>query len=302
VNPGAAQLRKMLAEGRFVRFAGVCDALSARIAERAGFDAVWISGFAMAASMLGKPDIGLITLSEMAERVRQITAAVSIPVVVDGEAGYGNALNVMRTVQEFVQAGAAGMQLGDESNETCPYLGMPTRILDEQEAVLKYQAAIEARGESGLFIVSAPQVGYARMMAYAKAGIDGVFFPWTFLIGEKARPDYADAMKTLQTTATLPIAVTAPFLPPVHDDTLKSFGYRMVVRAVEGVYATARVQTELWSEYMRTGTTAGFYDRMFTKQSDFLPIVDADRFRSLADAYLGSAYQVHDERVSHGKK
>lgn len=279
----------------FIRMAGVYDALGARIAEQAGFEGLWVSGFAMSATMLCRPDIGFTTLSEMTERVRQISGAVDIPVIADGEAGFGNALNTMRAVEEFIRDGAAGIQIGDESSETCPYLGMPTKVLPLQDAVNRYRAAAEARGDSGLAIVAAPQMGIDRCIAYAEAGCDAVFFPWRKLVAGDAIDEHRRAMDALKATGCTPIAVTASFLPPVSDAELQALGYRVVVRAVESVYAVARVQTELWAEYMRSGTTGGFYDRMFTRQSDFLPLVQEPRYRALAEKYLESGYAVNDE-------
>ena len=296
MNQRNARLREMLRDGdRFVRFAGVYDALGARIAERAGFDGVWLSGFAIAATLLGKPDIGFTTLTEMTERLRHITDAVDIPVVADGEAGFGNALNTMRAVEEFHRAGASGIQLGDETSETCPYLGMPTKVLPLDEAVLRYRAAAEARGESGMLIVAAPQLGAERCVAYARAGCDATFFPWRKLAGGEDVERHRTLMAEVKAAGCVPIAVTAPFLPPVSDEELAALGYRCVVRAVESVYAAARIQTELWAEYMRTGTTAGFYDRMFTQQAEFLPLVREAHWRRLAETYLPAGYEVHDE-------
>jgi methylisocitrate lyase len=292
----SAQLRDLFADqGRFLRLAGVYDALGARIAERAGFDGVWLSGFANAATLLGKPDIGFTTLTEMTERLRHITDAVDIPVVADGEAGFGNPLNTMRAVEEFRRAGASGIQLGDETSETCPYLGMPTKVLPLEEAVLRYRAAAEARGDSGMVIVGAPQLGASRCVAYARAGCDAVFFPWRKLAGGEEVEEHRRLMAEVKDAGCVPIAVTAPFLPPISDDELQALGYRCVVRAVESVYAAARIQTELWAEYMRTGTTAGFYDRMYTQQSEFLPLVKEAHWRRLAETYLATGYEVHDE-------
>jgi 2-methylisocitrate lyase-like PEP mutase family enzyme len=292
----AASLRRLIeADGKFLRIAGVYDALGARIAERAGFDALWLSGFAISAAMLGKPDVGFTTLTEMTDRLRQITDTVALPVVADGEAGFGNALNAMRAVEEFIRAGAAGIQLGDETTETCPYLGMPTKVLSLDDAVLRYRAAAEARGDSGLMIIAAPQLGADRCLDYARAGCDAVFFPWRKLVGGEEIEHHRRLMADLKATGCVPIAVTAPFLPPVSDAELEALGYRVVVRAVESVYAVARVQSELWADYMRTGTTAGFYDRMFTRQADFLPLVQEARYRALAEKYLQSGYEVHSD-------
>ncbi|MBM3509117.1 MAG: isocitrate lyase/PEP mutase family protein [Alphaproteobacteria bacterium] len=292
----ARRLRQLLKRDKPILFAGVYDALSARIAERAGFDGVWVSGYAVAATLLGTPDIGLVTLSEMVERARHIARAVDIPVVVDGEVGYGNALNVMRTVQEFIDAGAVGMQLGDEAQETCPYLGMPTKILDLQEAVLKIKAAIDARGDGDFLIFSSPQHGLDRAVAYAKAGADGVLMPRVYIAGDNPDPKWVKALKEVRKAGAAPVAINTPFIEPVTNDRLAKAGYKVIVCAVENLYASAKVQADLWREYMTKGTTKGFANRMYTKQDEFLPLVNEASFHRAAKEFLTADYVEIEER------
>jgi 2-methylisocitrate lyase-like PEP mutase family enzyme len=285
-------LRERLQSKEPLLFAGCYDALSARIAENSGFDGVWISGYAVAATMLASPDIGLVTLSELTEKVRQISAAVDIPVIADGEVGFGNALNVVRTVQEYARAGADGMQLGDEATETCPFLGFPTKILSKEEAVLKIRAARETGGED-FFLVSAPQLGYERTLDYTKAGADGAFVRWTKVVGDDPDKGALEVMDQLLEMEACPIAVTTPFQPPVHIDQLKEVGYKIVVVALENMFAAVKAQSDLWTEFMAKGTTAGFADRMITDQDEFLEMVNIGKVRKLADSFLSNDYQLH---------
>src|SRR3954471_16135398 len=113
-NSGAARLRELLAGPEPVVAPGAYDALSARLVEQAGFDAVYMTGFGTSASLLGQPDVGLLTGAEMVDNARRIVSAVDVPVVADADTGYGNALNVVRTVQLYEQAGVAGIQLEDQ--------------------------------------------------------------------------------------------------------------------------------------------------------------------------------------------
>src|ERR1700742_2707287 len=110
----SSRLRELIAAKAPVVMPGAYDALSARLIELAGFDAVYMTGFGASASLLGQPDIGLLSAAEMADQARRLVAAVSVPVVADADTGYGNALNVERTVALYEQAGVAGIQLEDQ--------------------------------------------------------------------------------------------------------------------------------------------------------------------------------------------
>src|SRR5919109_1696785 len=108
------RLRELLSGGQPVLAPGAYDAMSARLVEAAGFGAVYMSGFGVTASLLGRPDIGLLGMSEMAQAARRIVAAVDVPVIADADTGYGNAINVIRTVQEYEAAGVAAMHIEDQ--------------------------------------------------------------------------------------------------------------------------------------------------------------------------------------------
>lgn len=286
-----AKLRALLKEDRPLMFAGVYDALGARLAERAGFDGVWVSGYGVAASKFGLPDIGYITLSEMAETLYHICNAVDIPVVCDGEVGYGNAINVMRTVRDFAQAGAVGMQMGDAEWENCPYLGMPTKANDEYTALQKIKA-VQTTGEEFDFMLFASQVNALdRAVKYAQAGADGLLFPWEPIITKDSDSRWKDALAGVIEAGTAPVAVLAPFLQPVHKDELYEHGYKIVVLAAENLYASAHVQQRLWDHVMSKGSIAGFEDQMFTHQEDFLPLVNEESVREAANRFLSKDYE-----------
>lgn len=108
------RLRELVSGGQLILAPGAYDAMSARLVEAAGFPAVYMSGFGVTASLLGRPDIGLLGMSEMAQAARRIVAAVDVPVIADADTGYGNAINVIRTVQEYEAAGVAAMHIEDQ--------------------------------------------------------------------------------------------------------------------------------------------------------------------------------------------
>src|SRR3974390_309308 len=111
---GPRQLRELLASGQLIQAPGVYDSLGARLVEDSGFEAVYMTGFGTAASRLGRPAVGLLTMTEMVDNARGIARASQLPVIADADTGYGNAINVVRTVQEFEQAGVAAIHLEDQ--------------------------------------------------------------------------------------------------------------------------------------------------------------------------------------------
>ena len=163
---------------RTIWAAGIYDCLSALLAQEAGFAAVMTGGLGMSASLLGRPDAELLTLSENISVVRNVVAAVSIPVIADVDTGYGNAINVMRTVDEALRAGAAAIIIEDQiSPKRCPVCVDSVDIVGIDEAAGKIRAAVAARGDADLAIIARtdavdPAEACRRGAAYAVAGAD----------------------------------------------------------------------------------------------------------------------------------
>lgn len=179
LRPGPrAVLRARLAAGRTLWVPGAYDALSARLIEDAGFEAVLVSGFGVSASLLGLPDAELCTMTENLSVLRSAIRAVTVPVLADADTGYGNAINVMRTVREFEAAGAASITLEDQlSPKKCPAVSEATALLPLDEAVGKIRAAVAARQDPALVIIARtdarePEESVRRARAYAAAGAD----------------------------------------------------------------------------------------------------------------------------------
>ena len=181
-SPGAA-LRSLLAGPTPLLAPGAYDGLSARMVEQAGFDAVYMTGFGTTASLIGRPDVGLLTGSEMVDNARRIVSAVDVPVVADADTGYGNALNVLRTVQLYEQAGVAGLQLEDQvAPKKCGHMSGKA-VIETTEMVGKLEAAVAARRDPDLVLiartdavaVSGVEDAIARGRAYAAAGADVLF-------------------------------------------------------------------------------------------------------------------------------
>ncbi|MHB1447384.1 MAG: isocitrate lyase/PEP mutase family protein [Acidimicrobiales bacterium] len=162
---GPRQLRKLLADGGTVVAPGAYDALSARLIEEAGFQAVYMTGFGSAASLIGRPDIGLLSGSEMIDNARRIAGCVAVPVIADADTGYGNPINVIRTVRDYERAGVAGIHLEDQvMPKRCGHLSGKV-LVPAGDMVAKVRAAVAARTDPDFVII-------ARTDARAVEGLD----------------------------------------------------------------------------------------------------------------------------------
>ena len=176
-------LRKILSGSSCIRPGSVYDAVSIRIAEDLGFEVGMFGGSVASLAVLGDPDIALITLTELAEQMRRMSRAAHLPVLVDADHGYGNALNVRRTVQELEAAGAAGLTIEDTLLPP-PFGEAKTQLISREEGVGKMKAALDGRGDPSLVIMartgasSITTLGDAieRARAYEATGVDALFF------------------------------------------------------------------------------------------------------------------------------
>lgn len=178
-----ARLRELLAAGGPVVAPGAYDALSARLVEQAGFDVVYMTGFGTTASLIGRPDVGLLTGTEMVDNARRIVSAVDVPVIADADTGYGNAINVVRTVRSYEQAGVAGLHIEDQvMPKKCGHLSGKA-VIPVDEMAGKIRAAAAARSDPDLVLIARTDAAavegldaaISRARAYADAGADVLF-------------------------------------------------------------------------------------------------------------------------------
>lgn len=179
MNPPTERLRRILAEPGLVVLPGCHDAISARIMERAGFPVAFMSGLAVSAARIGAPDTGLISFGEMLDQGRDVCAAVSIPVLGDGDTGYGNAVNAKRTVAGYAGTGFAAVMIEDQRiSKRCGF-ARGVEVVDRAEAVARVRAAVDARDEGADILI------LGRTDAAASMGIEeGRYRP----PGEEPRP------------------------------------------------------------------------------------------------------------------
>ena len=287
---GADGLRRLLARGGgATAVAGVFDPLSALIAERAGFEALYFSGAAFSAR-LGVPDIGLFTLDELASAVRWVTRATSLPLIVDADTGFGGALNAYRTVAELESAGAAAIQLEDQAApKRCGHLA-GKRVVEAGEFAAKLRAADAAR-KSALLVartdakaVLGMEDAIRRGAAYRAAGAD-VLFP--------------EALESADEFARYAQAADAPLLanmtefgktPYLTVDEFGALGYQLVIFPATALRAAAGAMRDALSALLAEGTQKNLLGKMQTRADlyDLIGYADyEERDRRFADGSGG---------------
>jgi 2-methylisocitrate lyase-like PEP mutase family enzyme len=256
---------------------GVYDALTARIAARVGFDVVFISGYSVSAARLGEPDFGFLTQTEMTEAARSVCRVSEAPVIVDADTGYGNAVNVLRTVHELQDAGAAGVFLEDQVwPKKCGHMA-GKRVVESEEHAAKIRAAVDARGERDLFVVARTDArqplgldaAIERCLAYKEAGADALFVEAPQSVEELER--VAEALPGPLVANMIEHGMT----PHLTRSQLRDLGYALIVCPVAALYAAARAVTDVLTELRDEETTRGAYDRMLAFD-EFNALVELD--------------------------
>ncbi len=256
---GPARLRELLDSGRTIVAPGAFGPLAARLVEEAGFDAVYMTGFGTSAALLGRPDVGLLTMTEMADNAARIAACVDIPVLADADTGYGNPLNVIRTVGVYEAAGVGGLHLEDQvAPKKCGHME-GKQVIAAPEMAQKVRAAVEARTDPDFVIVARTD---ARAVEGLAAALDR---------GRRYRDAGADALfiEALVSEAEVEAAVAAfpdvPLLfnwaeggktPPVSLERLTELGYRIVIFPIATLLAATAAMRGVLAEIAAAGTPA----------------------------------------------
>jgi methylisocitrate lyase len=261
----------------------VYDALTARIAEQAGFPAILMGGYSVSAVRLGKPDVGYLTMTEMAAQVKIIAEAVSVPLIADGDTGYGNPLNVMRTLEEYQRAGAAGIILEDQKfPKRCGHME-GKQVIPMEEHLQKLAAAIEARGDRDTLIIartdSLTPLGLPeairRGKAYRDAGVDAVFVEAPQTVDElrairEAIPDVPLVANIIEGGKT----------PVLSAGELKEMGYEICFCSLTAVLVSAKAIMNAMIHLRREGSSAGLADQMFSF-AEFNELIGLKEYSSL---------------------
>ena len=261
-HPGK-RLRELLARERILVAPGAHNTFAARIAEEVGFEAVYMTGFGASASLLGKPDVGLLTLPEMVSQAANFVESVNIPVVADADNGFGNAVNVQRTVRLYERAGVACIQLEDQvAPKKCGHM-QGRQLISADEMVGKVKAACDARRNDELMIMARTDartsmgIGQAieRGKAYEEAGADILFIE---------SPESVEEMRMITSSFKVPVIANmvehgrTPFL---NVEELQKIGYDIVIFPVSSLMAATQSIFDMMKELKETGSTST--DKMF---------------------------------------
>ncbi len=282
-------LRSLLSSGETVLMPGVWDALSARLASDAGFQVVFLSGYATSATLLGLPDFGYLTQPEIAEVAGRVCRTVGgCAVVVDGDTGGGNALNTIRTVELFESAGAAGIFLEDQVwPKKCGHMA-GKRVVPREEWLGKLQAALDHRWR--LFIVARTDARAAvgleeailRARMAAELGVDAVFVEAPESLDEMH--EIAEALPGVVLVANMIEAGKTPLLTPGE---LHELGFDLIVSPLSGLFAMARSVATAYQVLADQGTLRDHLD-LVTDFDDFNRVLDLEGHYRLEERYQGT--------------
>ena len=280
------KLRQLLARPEIIIIPGVYDCLGAKLVEQTGFEVLVTSGFGIAASVLGLPDYGFVTATEMLYSVGRIAQSVNIPLIADLDTGYGNALNVVRTIKDAVQLGVAGVLLEDQEwPKKCGHFE-GKRVIPQAEHVGKIRAAVEARGDSGLVIIARTDVraslgldeAIARGRAYIAAGADILFVEAPQSIEELKA--IAAAFPDVPLVANI---VEGGKTPEVSVAKLQQLGFKIVFFPLTALLAVTKVMTACFLHLKEQGTTTELPD--LVSFQDFQELVGVPQYLQIEQKF-----------------
>ncbi|OGT76415.1 MAG: hypothetical protein A2W76_07970 [Gammaproteobacteria bacterium RIFCSPLOWO2_12_47_11] len=257
-------IRELLEEPGIICTLGAHDVLSAVVIEQAGFETVFIGGFGTSASLFGLPDLNFVNMMEMVDATRRMTRRVSIPVIADADTGHGDLHNVMRCVEEFEGAGAAGIILEDQVfPKRCGHFGNK-QVIPAQEMVAKFKAAVSARADKDFIFIARTDSretdgldeAIDRINRYCDAGADVAFIEAPLSVDELEeickRVEYPKFVNMLAFGKT----------PILTAKELEDMGFKMMVAPIDSVLLTAKIMRDMAEVFKRDGHTKALYDQM----------------------------------------
>jgi 2,3-dimethylmalate lyase len=288
---GPARLRELLAGSEPVVAPGAYDALSARLVEQAGFDAVYMTGFGTSASLLGQPDVGLLSFAEMVDQARRLAEVIGVPLIADADDGYGNPINVTRTVRAYEAAGVAGLHLEDQlSPKRCGHLA-GKQLIAAGEMVEKVRAAVEARRSADLVIIARTDAravegldaALERARRYRDAGADVLFVE-----APESEAEVAAVAQAFPDTPLLFNAVEGGRTPLLELARLRELGFRLVLCPLTALLAaTAAVQQAL-ARLRQSGTPHDDGTLSFSGFTDLIGLPEVQRLEARFTVAPGS--------------
>jgi 2-methylisocitrate lyase-like PEP mutase family enzyme len=260
----STRLKELLARRAAVTVPGAANALFARVIEDLGFEAVYVTGAGVANMLLGVPDVGLTTMTEVSETAAAIADAVSVPIIVDADTGFGNAVNVVRTVRALERAGAAGIQIEDQVfPKKCGHFAGKD-VITQDEMVQKIKAAVDARRDSSLQII-------ARTDARAVEGLERAIERAQAYVAAGADATFVEAPTTLEELSRIPKALGVPQVanivfggktPDPGRDKLAELGFSIVLYANAALQAALKASYDVLSVLKAEGSLQSVADRL----------------------------------------
>jgi carboxyphosphoenolpyruvate mutase len=286
----AARMKEMLLDDRIAVVPSAYDGLSAKVIEQAGFAAIHMTGSGSSASMLGLPDLGFATVSEMSEHGKNIVLSVDVPVIADADTGYGNALNVIRTIREFERAGIVGCHVEDQvTPKRCGHLEGKT-LISVDEMVGKIEGACAAREDKDFLVIARTDAreqfgldaAIERANLYVEAGADCIFVE---------SPHSPEEMREVRRRVKGPLLanmVEGGKTPWLTYQELEELGYQIVIYPLTGWMGAAVILRELMRELKETGTTQGFWQRTGMKMTfeELFGVFDYPKIQELEERYV----------------
>ena len=288
-TPGPAGLRALLDRPEPVLAPGAYDALSARLIEAAGFAAVYMTGFGTAAARLGRPDVGLLGLTEMVDNARRIVEAVDVPVIADADTGYGNPLNVIRTVHEYERAGVAAIHLEDQlAPKKCGHLE-GKQLIPVDEMVDKVRAAAAARTSAEFMLIARTDAraveGLERALErgrrYREAGADMLFI--------EAPQSEVEIRQVAQAFPDVPLLFNwaeGGKTPPIEYQQLRALGFRLIIYPISTLLMATRAMRQVLERIRDDGTPAGVLDEL-PRFGEFVDFIGLPEIQELEARFSG---------------
>ena len=286
MNPRQS-LKQLLKRKQLLVAPGCFDGLSARLVQEAGFEAAYLSGGAVARSM-GIPDIGLVTMSETIERAAQVTSAVTLPVIADADTGYGNAINLLRTVREFERVGVAAIHIEDQiTPKRCGHLD-GKEVIPIAEMEMKLKAALKARTDADFCIIARTDArgvhgfddAIERARVFAKLGVDAIFVE-----APQSEEELAEIPRRLPDVPLLVNVFKGGKTPMLPVERLQAMGYRIAIYPSETQRAAIHAMRTALATLQRNGTTESI-DASLTTFKDRDQVVGLDEWQKIERAYL----------------
>ncbi len=295
---GPSQLRALLAGSEIILAPGAYDALSARLIEAAGFPAVYMTGFGTSASLLGRPDVGLLTMPEMVDNARRIVEAVGVPVIADADTGYGNPINVIRTVQEYERAGVAAIHIEDQvAPKKCGHME-GKQVIPADEMVEKVRAAVAARRSPDFTIIARTDAravegmesALDRAQRYREAGADVLFVE-----APQSEAEIEAIARALPDAPLLFNWAEGGKTPPVDARRLREWGFRIAIFPISALLVATRAIQEAMAQIRQAGTPQPLMERLprFNEFTDFIGLPEIRelerRFKATSDHDVSDA-------------